>query len=94
MPIDAIVIPTCEAEMKSLMLSIWCSARAAPRSPSSFIVSNRERRARTSAYSAMTKNAFIATSAAVATSNSAVTRRRRVSRYFEGGRRSRSASGT
>src|SRR5919202_6164740 len=75
------------------MSSISCSARAAPRSPSSRIASRRERRERTSAYSPMTKTALSAMSSAVATSSSAVIAERRVSRYFEGDRLARAVRG-
>src|SRR5919202_427394 len=75
------------------MSSISVSASAAPRWPSSRIVSIRARRERTSAYSPMTKNALRAMSSAVATSSSAVIAERRVSRYFEGDRLTRAVRG-
>src|SRR5689334_7824161 len=75
------------------MSSISASASAAPRSPSSRIVSRRDRRERTSAYSPMTKNALSAMSSAVRTSSSAVIAERAVSRYFEEDRLARAAVG-
>src|SRR5690242_19002479 len=50
--------------MYSLTLSSCASDWAAPHSPSSRMISNRERRERTRAYSATTKNALIPTSSA------------------------------
>src|SRR5947209_11697996 len=47
------------------MLSICLPARRAPRAPSSASDSSRARRERTSAYSAITKNALTSTSTAV-----------------------------
>src|ERR671929_357532 len=73
------------------MSSISARASAAPRSPSSRIVSRRDRRERTSAYSPMTKKALSAMSSAVETSNSAVIAERAVSRYFEEDRLARAA---
>src|SRR5829696_9112920 len=55
------------------MLSIWWSARRAPRVPELASESSRERRARTSANSAPTKKPLTATSAATAAKRSAVT---------------------
>ena len=86
MPIEAIVLPTWQVEMYSLMLSSWRSASFAPRSPCSAASSSREWRARTSEYSAITKNAFSAIrTAAAATNNQFKTAPRG---YFEEVRRS------
>src|SRR6185437_9190365 len=57
------------------------------------MVSSRDRRDRTSAYSPMTKNALSAMSSAVRTSSSAVIAERAVSRYFEEDRLARAAVG-
>ena len=61
MPMEVMVTPIWTAEMYSLMFPSWSSASAAPRAPSSRISSSRALRERTSAYSAITKNALIAT---------------------------------
>src|SRR3954447_8250182 len=55
------------------------------------MISRRERRERTSAYSPMTKKALSAMSSAVRTSSSAVIAERPVSRYFEEDRLARAA---
>src|ERR1700730_7265676 len=65
MPIEVSVTPICTEEMYSLMFPSCSSARFAPFWPSSRISSSRARRERTSAYSAITKNALIAISTAV-----------------------------
>ena len=74
MPIEVIVTPICTADMYSLMFASWPSASPAPRCPSSRITSSRARRERTSAYSAITKNAFSAISTAVKRSFRPLTR--------------------
>src|SRR4051794_38191982 len=58
------------------------------------MVSSRERRERTSAYSPMTKKPLSAMSSAVRTSSSAVIAKRPVSRYFEEDRLARAAVGS
>jgi hypothetical protein len=73
------VTPICTAEMYSLMLASWLRANPAPRWPSSRITSRRARRARISAYSAITKNALTAIRTAVKRSFRPLTRRC----YFE-----------
>src|SRR5436190_4178628 len=77
-------MPTWIVETYSLISSTWCSARRAPRWPSSASASRRARRLRTSAYSAITKKPLSATSSAVRKIRSAVTARC----YFGRGRRS------
>src|SRR3954454_12058129 len=74
------------------MSSTCSSARLAPRAPSSFIASRRERRERTSAYSPATKKPLSAINSAVRNSSSAVIAGRRVSRYFEEDRLARTES--
>src|SRR3954469_20573210 len=74
------------------MSSTCSSARLAPRAPSSFIASKRERRERTSAYSPATKKPLSAINSAVRNSSSAVIAGRRVSRYFEEDRLARTES--
>src|SRR5216683_2746275 len=63
--------------MYSLMFASWLSASAAPLAPSSRRTSSCARRERTSAYSAITKNALIATRSAAMMSLSPFTRDRR-----------------
>jgi len=67
-------MPIWTAEMYSLMFASCVSARRAPLTPSSRISSRRARRERTSAYSAITKNALMATRTAAMISFSAFTR--------------------
>src|SRR5580700_4902926 len=73
MPIEAIVEPTWQVEMYSVMWSSWRRASFAPRSPCSEASSRREWRERTSEYSAITKNAFRKTSPAAARTSSQFT---------------------
>src|SRR5919202_6530472 len=73
------------------MRSIWLSASAAPRAPSCFSASILSRRARTSEYSAATKNAFIRTSAGTASRRTAIILRPSPVSYFEEVRRRSSA---
>jgi hypothetical protein len=89
-PIEAIVIPSWQAERYSSILSSWSSASEAPRSPSSRSCSSRVSRARTSANSAATKKPFAATSTRTpSSSRSSITlpapvgRKAVVSGYFE-----------
>ena len=65
MPIEAIVTPICTAEMYSLTFPSCSSASRAPRRPPRQHLPGGARRERTSAYSAITKNALTATSSAV-----------------------------
>src|SRR3954466_7288282 len=65
MPSEAAVMPTWIVETDSLMSSIWWTASAAPLRPCAASCSSFALRARTSAYSAMTKNAFSASRSAV-----------------------------
>src|SRR4051812_1970528 len=90
MPIDASVMPTWQLAMYSSVCSIWWSASTAPLAPSCMSASTLSRRARTSAYSAATKKAFIRTSAGTATRSTAVKLRPSRASYFEEVRRRRS----
>src|SRR5688572_10397080 len=65
-PIEASVIPTCEAATYSSTCVIWWSASAARRSPSSASGSIRDFRDRTIANSAATKNPLTSTSTTTA----------------------------
>src|SRR5450759_556853 len=65
MPIEVSVTPICTAEMYSLMFPSCSSASPAPFMRCSRMISRRALRERTSAYSAITKNALIATRTAV-----------------------------
>src|SRR4051812_15549047 len=87
MPIEANVMPTWQLAMYSSMRSTCWSASSAPRAPSSFSASILSRRARTSAYSAATKKAFMRMSAGTARRSTAVTARLASACYFEEVRR-------
>ena len=88
-PIEAIVIPTWQADSDSSIVSICSSACAAPASPSRASVSIRPLRVRTSANSAATKSPLRSTSRTSRTRKSAVTAAqwgRMAAAYFGGGR--------
>ena len=84
MPIEAIVIPTWQADRDSSILSSCSTTAAAPDSPSSASCSILPRRLRTSANSAATKKPLIATRTSSRTSRSALIGY--LARYFGGGR--------
>ena len=83
-PIEAIVIPTWQAESDSSILSSCSITASAPASPSSASASTLPRRLRTSANSAATKKPLIATRSSSRTSRSALIGY--LARYFGGGR--------